>query len=626
MNKLYTVYAFVLAILLFWPSCSLAGDLQAQAVVEKNRVYVGEPFILQIQVDGADNPEQPDVRPLTDFDVSFSGGQQNSSQSISIVNGKMSRISHQGYVFNYQLSAKKEGNLVIPSLEVKIDKQTLHTEPVNIFASQPQERDDLKLRLSLSKDEAYVGEPLQLEVTWYIGKNVNGFAFNLPVLNDPRFLVEIPPDQPVAGSTDTLVKVPLGDRQVLASKGSGRLGGRKFMTVSFSLILVPKKAGTFALPKSTVSCQVFNSYHQQQRLDRFNRFFQDDIFNNMFNQSRGSYETAIVPSNEPKIHIKELPLAGRPASFTGLVGDYSIATQASADEVNVGDPITLTILVTGPPFLGNVELPPLQQLPAFANGFKIPAEMAPGQVQGKSKVFTQTIRAKRADLTEIPSVELSFFNPATGSFETARSEAIPLKVKKTRIVTAQDAEGGALPATGSELSIQEKGIAHNYEDSDALLPQLPVYGYWTITRPWLLVLLFPPLVFFLCLMVRFFLVLRQKNPATLQARKALAIFQKELKKLPAAPDDSAYLHLAAALRRYLGSRLKLPAASITYNDVDAALAEKGAPEAIRHDLRTLFEICEAASYGAAANDRAEDWRQLIERATETMQQIDRLKI
>ena len=627
MNKrLYTLCAFVLVGLLLQSGGLLAGELSVQAVVEKNRVYVGEPFILQIQVDGADDPEKPDIRPLTDFDVSFNGGQQNSSQSISIVNGKMSRVSHEGYVFNYQLSAKKEGRLVIPSLLVKVDNQTLQTDPVNILASQPQERNDLKLRLSLSKNEVYVGEPLQLKVVWYIGKDVNGFAFNLPVLNDPRFQVEIAPDQPTSGSSDSLVKVPLGDRQVLARKGSGRLGNKKFMTVTFSLILLPKKAGTITLPKSTVSCQVFNSYRQNRR-DPFNRFFQDDVFNNIFNQSRGSYETAIVPSNQPEIRIKELPIAGRPTSFTGLVGQYSIATQASATEVNVGDPITLTILVTGPPFLGNVELSPLQQMSAFADGFKIPTEMAPGQVQEKSKVFTQTIRAKRAGVTEIPPVELSFFDPGTGRYATASSEPIPLKVKATRIVTAQDAEGGAPPAaTGSELSIQEKGIAHNYEDSDALLPQPPVYEYWTVTRTWLAVLLLPPLLFLLCFMGAFLRSLRQKDPAALQAKKALSLFRKELEKLPAAPDDTSFLHLAEALRRYLGSRLNVPAAAITFADVAGVLAEKGVLEEACSDLRTLFDICEAARFGGVASHRPEDWQELIERAAKTIQQIDRIKI
>ncbi|MEJ2689718.1 MAG: BatD family protein, partial [Deltaproteobacteria bacterium] len=324
--------------------------------------------------------------------------------------------------------------------------------------------------------------------------------------------------------------------------------------------------------------------------------------------------------------IKDLPTAGRPPSFTGLVGVYSIATQASPTDVNVGDPITLTILVTGPPYLDNVELPPLQQLSALQADFKIPAEMAEGQVQGKSKVFTQTIRAKRADVNRIPPVEISYFNTETGNYETARSEPIPLNVKQTRIITARDAEGGTMPVTGSELNAQKKGIAQNYEDSDALQPQTPIDGCWTLTHAWLMMLFLPPLFFVLCLLGFLVQRQRQKDPAGLQARKALPLFLKEMRQLPAVPNDTAYLKLDSALRRYLGCRLQLPSAAITYADVEACLAGKEVPEAVCHALRGLFDVCEAARYGGAAKARQEDWQQLCEQATRTARQFDEVKL
>ncbi len=626
MNRLLFCCAILFATVLLSQTAALAGDVRVQAAVEKSRVYVGEPFILQIQVEGADDPEKPDLGPLSDFNVSYAGGQQNNSQSITIINGKMTRIAQKGYLFNFKLSARKEGDLVIPALPVKVSGQLLHTEPITVAAIRPAERNDLKLRLSFSKKEAYVEEPLRLTVTWYIGKNVNDFSFNLPVLNDPRFRVEIPTDQPGSGAADDLVKVPLGNRQVLAVKGTGQLDGRKFTTVSFSLILFPQKAGTLSLPGSTVSCRVVADYHQQLRRDRFNHFSQDDFFGDFFNQGMERYETAVVPANAPQIQIKNLPTAGRPRSFTGLVGAYSIATQASPTKVNVGDPITLTILVTGPPSLANVELPPLQQLAAFQADFKIPAEMAEGQVQGHSKVFTQTIRAKRADVTRIPPVELSYFNTETGSYETARSEEIPLTVRATRIVTARDAEGGIMPATGSELNAQEKGIAQNYEDSGALQSQIPTYGYWTLTRTWLLLLFLPPFFFALCLLGYLVRRQRQKNPAVLQARKALPLFLKEMRQLPAAPDDTAYRKLASALRHYLGSRLQLPAAALTYADAEASLVGKGVSDATCEALRTLIDACEAARYGGAAGQRKEEWQQLRERAIKTARQLDEVKL
>ncbi|MDP2107099.1 MAG: BatD family protein, partial [Desulfobulbaceae bacterium] len=81
---------------------SLAGVVRAavtvQAVVDQEEVYVGQSFTLQVQVEGSDSPGEPDISSLIDFTVEPRGGQQNSSESVSIINGRMSRVSHRGYV------------------------------------------------------------------------------------------------------------------------------------------------------------------------------------------------------------------------------------------------------------------------------------------------------------------------------------------------------------------------------------------------------------------------------------------------------------------------------------------------------------------------------------------------
>ena len=67
----------------------------------------------------------------------------------------------------------------------------------------------------------------------------------------------------------------------------------------------------------------------------------------------------------------------------------------------------------------------------MAGNFKIPEEMAPGEIKDRVKVFTQTVRAKHPDVKEIPEIELPYFNTETGKYEVARSDAIPLSVLET---------------------------------------------------------------------------------------------------------------------------------------------------------------------------------------------------
>jgi len=43
--------------------------LSAQAIVEQSTVFVGEPFLFQIDVSAQEQPAQPDVSALVDFTV-----------------------------------------------------------------------------------------------------------------------------------------------------------------------------------------------------------------------------------------------------------------------------------------------------------------------------------------------------------------------------------------------------------------------------------------------------------------------------------------------------------------------------------------------------------------------------
>jgi hypothetical protein len=98
------ILSFLLTLCL--PLAAQETALTAQALVERQQVFAGEPFLYQIRVDGSESPDKPSLAGLADFDVQELGGQQNSSQSVTIVNGRMNRVVRKGYVFNFRLTAK----------------------------------------------------------------------------------------------------------------------------------------------------------------------------------------------------------------------------------------------------------------------------------------------------------------------------------------------------------------------------------------------------------------------------------------------------------------------------------------------------------------------------------------
>jgi len=119
--------------------------------------------------------------------VEYLGGQQNSSRSVTIVNGRMIQDVKKGYFFSYQLTPQRVGTLTIPSIPVTAEGNTVRTKPVTITVRKPMETDDFKLRLQLSRQHCYVGEQVTLTFTWCLGKDVRGFNFSLPLLENEDF-------------------------------------------------------------------------------------------------------------------------------------------------------------------------------------------------------------------------------------------------------------------------------------------------------------------------------------------------------------------------------------------------------------------------------------------------------
>ncbi|MDA1313056.1 MAG: BatD family protein [Acidobacteria bacterium] len=600
------------------PAYAQAQTFTAEAAVEKLQVYVGEPFVFQIQVKGADTPDEPTLGGLTGFNAQQLGGQQNSSQSVTIVNGRMNRTVSKGYVFNYRLTAQQPGALTIPAITVTAEGKTVRTRPVTIRVQEPSENEDFKLRVSLSDSEAYVGQPVTMTVTWYIGGNVRDFAFNLPILDDGRFDV-IAFDPAVPAQSKDYLRIALGDQRAIAKKDTGDLNGRTYTTVRFQKILIPKQAGSIALPQATVSCQATGLRARRRSL-------LDEFFSDPMGMVTAGSETIIAPANAVSLKVNNLPAAGRPAQFSGLIGRYSIKAEAVPTDMNVGDPITLSMRISGPSYLANVELPPLQEQTSLARDFRIPQDRAPGAVQGRAKVFTQTIRATHPGLTQIPPIELSYFNPDSGTYETAKTDPIPITVKGARIITARDAEGvesSAVIQTGIETN--EGGIGANYEGFDALQNQAQGIAAWLRSPLWTAFIFLPPLTYF-GLLAFMFTQRRQADPAVRKAQRAHRDLENTLDELlkTASTGDQQDAALLDALRRYLGHRLALPPGALTYTDVHQEFENRDVSQEVLDDLKAVFERCEAGRYAGgvlAGQDLAGTSRRMLEVAEKLEEQL-----
>ena len=538
----------------------------------------------------------------------------------------MTRQVQRGYNLNYRLAARSAGQVQIPPLTVTANGRSARTQPIPLTVQPPQENDDFKFRLSLSESQAYVGQALKLTAEWYIGREVQDFSFTMPLLEDRRFEVrDSPADAALrAQGGNDLLEFRLGDRNAVASKQRGALEGREYIVVRFEKLLIPRAAGSVTLPAATVTfsspeIRPIEAAEPLRRLLRRRRLF------------RGLWRAASDgdPGDPFPIDLASQswtcpPEAVRRLSTAGI-GQFEIHAEAKPMAVAVGEPITLSLKVDGPGILAAARLPPLDSQEALSRDFKVPREIGAGERRGTAWHFTQTLRAKHDGVTEIPPIELPYFDPREGTYRIARSEPIPVRVETARVVTADDAEGRGLEPRQLEVESSEQGIAHNYVDLDALEPMQDGLVSWLRALGpvplALAVLLLPPLAYLAVLGVR--LRRHYGDAPRWRAGSALSHWKKSVQAIDVEAAGSAVAAaVLVAVREYLGVRLtgsRTAAAAWTAGDAEdklRALAEgresNGRPSLAEplKALKSVFERCEAGSY-AGSGSLDSDWKRRL---------------
>jgi len=434
-----------------------AQSIRVVAGTQKE-IYLQEAFQYYIVIDGYAGAGQADITNLEPWSARYQGGQDRSSSSITIINGRKTVREEKKYVMVYQLTARQAGQATLPAVTVKIGGSSYQTNPVTINVLKPMTDDKLRLEMSLSQTECYVGQPITMTITWYIHnsivRRIGDFDFDIPAIeNSDDFITEdaqVPP-----GDGGKLIRLKLPSGEIIARQKPMK---GDFLGLIFGKILIPKHAGEIELVPPRLMCKVAEQ-GQKSRRDPWGGFFSDDVF------GRREYKRFAAQAKGVTLKVRPLPQEGRPADFNGLVGRYTISTSAQPIKVNVGDPITLLITISGE-LLKQVQMPDLQNM---AENFKIASEQSTPKTQENRKTFTQTIRAKNEQIKEIPGIPLSYFDVEKGRYVTIFSEPISLKVAATENVTARQAEGWDLTKPTSEIKAVRGGIAANVYDQAELL-------------------------------------------------------------------------------------------------------------------------------------------------------------
>jgi tetratricopeptide (TPR) repeat protein len=432
-------------------------------------------------------------------------------------------------------------------------------------AAVREESTNMTLSVEWSASSVYVGEPVALRFAWdclHPLETIKAVDIRIPVLRNKAFR-EMPPPPASSAPAPGTIGIPVNDTRVI--------GVREGNCIRFEKTVVPLVVGTHEIPPASLSCAVVA---QRSRAG----FQYPSYFDNQFFESDGNvkHRREFVRTDSARLTVRPLPDAGRPPDFSGLVGACSIAATASPLAVQVGDPVTLELSISGHPHPEIVPMPDISSEPAFLADFEFSGDAAVPVTRDGARVFRYTIRPRHASVTEIPSVMLSFFNTDSQSYRTATSEPVAIEVRDAEIADAYDGvlnDGTRLKNTIRPIP---DGIMHDHADVMTLTARASVWGI-SLSRS-LMLLLLPPFIYVLLRVTTADIRLARRDPAAARARRAYRTYRRRMAALAPLGDRSSPEALAAcdrALREYLAARFDLTAGALTYNDVAERLEADG---------------------------------------------------
>jgi hypothetical protein len=334
------------------------------------------------------------------------GLELNSSPSISskfnFINGRQS--AEKTYAF--QVTPRKEGEYVFPSWEVTIEgeKFTVPSATLKVVPPGKEFNDAISLKLLPEKAEAYVGETIAAVVKLYVRGDVSARLQNRIEKHGDAFTQSEIPDE--------------------FQQKKEQLQGQWYKVAAWPMTLTPLKPGEHKVfyTLENVLVDLPSNDRRQRSPFGFNSFF-DDAFGN------GNRKQVTMTSKEVVFNIKEIPTQGRLEGFTGAVGNFMSSTTLDLNTVKAGEPITLSIELTGEGNFDRVIAPEIKENDDFKiyppkSHFEASHDTG---LRGKKR-FEYILIPKHSEITETPVIPFSFFDPKTESFQDISAPAIPITV------------------------------------------------------------------------------------------------------------------------------------------------------------------------------------------------------
>ena len=563
------------------------ADIDITVSLSRDTIGLDEQAVMQIVVSSnVDALPRPKMPTLPMFEV-YSQGQ---SSNYSIINGKVDA----SVTYRYLVMPQKPGIYPIENIAIVHQNRRYVGNPVTLTvldkgSTVPAELEDRAqdsrgeskdyfLEAVVDNQNPYVNEQVTFTLKFYIAVQFYGS----PRLSEPT----------TTGFWTELLGSKAPYRQ--------RVNNRTYRVIERKYALFPTQTGELTIGKAIITATVASKRRQRNVFGIF-----------------GGGEEIQARSAPLSIKVRPLPQSGRPSDYTGTIGKFRISAQVNKTVVELNQPVTLTVNISG---VGNIKSVAEPQIPELED-FRVYKASSSENISkindkiGGTKTFEEVFIPERPGTLQIPALSLSYFDPERQRYRTISTSPISIKVSRPEGYT--DIEG--LPYNGPNMTIGAEARDIRFIKKD--LGELQPKGRLIAAAP-LYVTVNAVSVLLLAVMVAF-RVRREKLSADIgyarsrgaakQARKRL-VRAREL----AGTDHAAefYAECSQAVLSYMADKLNVSPHGLTSDMIAEYLSERGADQQLIDDTVQFLNKCGFARYAPGVADQGE-----IDQALRTAQDL-----
>lgn len=558
--------------------------------VNKSKIGLNE----RLRVDFVMNKDGDNFNP-----PSFQGFRVVMGPSQSISNSWINGVRSYSKTYSYMLKPTSRGNFTIrqasiviggktyKSLSKKIQVTAAVDKPTDQMTADDVADESLHLVAEVSKANPYLNEPVSVVYKLYVSPSVS--VSNYKALDNPKY------------NNFWSQDIPVG--RVNAQNGTYQ--GKPYRYVVLKrVVLYPQKSGKLEIEPLSLDITVDVPSNKRD-------FFGGRIY---------SQTNKTVSAGRRTINVKELPLNGQPADFSGAVGDYEFTVTPSKTSLNASESLQAKVEVSGK---GNLIL------------FQLPEPSLPSALEVYEPEFNENVRTTLSGMQgkvsnnytivpafkgkyPIPSISFSYFDPNTESYKTLNSDEIVIDV-------IQGPTNGSISNTGTSTNNKQNVIAtgdqFNFIKTKANLTKIGS-NYFLGSTTFYLWLLLP------LLLIPIAIILGKKRDAIAsdvignKIRKANKLAKKYLStaKKALGNKEDFYIALEKGLHNYLKAKLNIETSEFSKDKIATLFAEKEVDNPTIESFMNLLKNCEMARYSPFSNVQMQ---QDYDKASEVISYLDK---